>query len=275
MKNYKAESFPMLTTITPTLYALMGIELPSISTKQTLNKIISIGKERLSSSHLEKALIYAPDAIGATFLDDHEELAKKIEKIAPYKVEVCSVFPPKTPICFASMFTGAQPDVHGITAYKRPVLECETVFDVLIHAGKKVAIVAVKNSSIDLIFKGREMVYYSEYYDPQVIVRAIELIKSDIYDFIVVYNQEYDDMLHETTPSSPQCINASKHYIESFELLKQAIDNYWQKYNRMIAFMPDHGAHIDPETGKGTHGLNIPQDMRVYHFFDFSRGFNK
>jgi predicted AlkP superfamily pyrophosphatase or phosphodiesterase len=275
MKNYKAESLPTLTTITPTLCALMGIEPPSISTKQTLNKIISIAKERLSSSNLEKTLIYAPDAIGAAFLDDHDELAKKIKKIAPYKIEVCSVFPPKTPICFASMFTGAQPDVHGITAYERPVLECETIFDVLIHTRKKVAIVAVKDSSIDLIFKGREMDYYSEYYDPQVTVRAIELIKSDIYYFIVVYNQEYDDMLHKTTPSSPQCINATKHYIESFELLKQAIDNYWQKYNRMIAFTPDHGAHIDPETGKGTHGLNIPQDMRVYHFFDFSRGFNK
>ena len=275
MKNYNVESLPTLTTITPTLCALMGIEPPSISTKQTLIKIITIAKERLLSSNLEKTLIYVPDAIGATFLDDHEELAKKIEKIVPFKVEVCSIFPPKTPICFASMFTGAQPDVHGITSYERPVLECETIFDVLIHAGKKVAIVAVKDSSIDLIFKDRDIAYYSEYYDPHVTVRAIELIKSDIYDFIVIYNQEYDDMLHKTTPSSPQCINATKHYIESLELLKCAIDKYWSKYNRLVAFMPDHGAHIDPETGKGTHGLNIPQDMRVYHFFYFSRGFNK
>jgi hypothetical protein len=33
------------------------------------------------------------------------------------------------------------------------VLACDTVFDALVRAGKKVAIVAVRDSSIDLIFR--------------------------------------------------------------------------------------------------------------------------
>jgi hypothetical protein len=51
--------------------------------------------------------------------------------------------------------TGAQPQVHGIQKKEKPVLTCDTIFDALIRSGKKIAIVAVKGSSIDLIFRKR------------------------------------------------------------------------------------------------------------------------
>ena len=44
--------------------------------------------------------------------------------------------------------------------YDKPVLRCETIFDSLVNAGKKVAIVAVRNSSIDSIFRERTIDYY-------------------------------------------------------------------------------------------------------------------
>ena len=45
-----------------------------------------------------------------------------------------SVMPSVTPVCFASMYTGVMPDVHGIKFYTKPVLKIETFFDVLIKA---------------------------------------------------------------------------------------------------------------------------------------------
>ena len=30
---------------------------------------------------------------------------------------------------------------------------------------------------------------------------------------------------------------------------------------------PDHGAHVDADTGKGDHGLDIPEDMQVSHWY--------
>src|SRR5258706_14345046 len=54
---------------------------------------------------------------------------------------------------------------HGIKRYERPVLSCDTIFDALARAGKKVAIVAVRDSSIDLIFRERPIDYFSPTYD--------------------------------------------------------------------------------------------------------------
>jgi hypothetical protein len=48
----------------------------------------------------------------------------------------------------------------------------------------------------------------------------------------------------------------------------------WEKYNRMIWFAPDHGAHIDPQSGKGIHGDNIPKDMLVQHNIGIKPGKN-
>ena len=48
-----------------------------------------------------------------------------------------TVMPSVTPVCFATMYTGAQPEVHGIQSYTKPVVKTDSVFDVLIRNGKK------------------------------------------------------------------------------------------------------------------------------------------
>jgi len=126
--------------------------------------------------------------------DEITKLFVGVERVAPIEVEMKSVLPTYTPVCFSSMFTGAQPDVHGIRKYEKPVLSCDTIFDAFARAGKKPAIVAVKNSSIDLVFRNRKIDYYSEEYDPQVEARALKLIETDNYDFILVYHQEVQEI---------------------------------------------------------------------------------
>lgn len=102
-------------------------------------------------------------------------------------------------------------------------MQCETLFDTLLRARKKVAIVAVAGSSIERIFRERDLDYFAESYDHQVTDRVRGLLEASSHDFIV-------------------------------------------------AGLTDHGARLDPVTGKGTHGDDIPADMEVNHFFGFAPG---
>lgn len=263
-----------ITSITPTICSLMDVPLPDISTKKVIEDILSISKKKVGTT-ITKCLLYAPDGIGYFLTIRYKDQFQKMDATAPYSIRLCSVYPPKTPICFASMFTGALPQIHGREKSERTVLKCETIFDTFIRVGKKVAIVAVNDSSIDLIFRERELDYFSEENDKKVTSRTVELLEKDQHDLIIVYHQEYDDSLHETTPVSDRAIIAMNNHIESFIELGTAFNKFWKKYNRLILFTPDHGAHINREDGRGTHGNNIPEDMVIRHYYNIEKGESK
>ena len=260
-----------ITAITPTLCQLMEIAPPALSDQRFHGEVVQTAK-RDGITNIEKCLVYAPDAIGLNLYQKFRSLFDAVLKHAPIAVPLCSVIPPITPVCFASMFTGAQPRVHGLQKKGKPVLTCDTIFDALIRAGKRVAIVSVKEQSMDLIFRKRKIQYFSELDDQAVTHRTIEIIQSNNYDFIVAYHCEYDDILHEKTPYCPEAIQALRNDIAAFTQLADTMDVFWQRHNRAIVFAPDHGAHIDPENGKGTHGSNVPQDMHVQHYFGIKGG---
>jgi hypothetical protein len=249
----------------------MEVDPPALSDQRCLGEVVQAAK-RDGIAKVEKCLVYAPDAVGLQMYQNFRSLFDAVLKHAPLAVPLCSVIPPITPVCFASMFTGAQPRVHGLQKKEKPVLTCDTIFDALIRAGKRVAIVSVKEQSIDLIFRKRKIQYFSELDDQAVTRRTIELIQSNKYDFIVAYHCEYDDILHEKTHYCPEAIQALNNDIAAFSQLADTMDVFWRRNNRAIVFAPDHGAHIDPESGKGTHGNNIPQDMHVQHYFGIKGG---
>ena len=43
-------------------------------------------------------------------------------------------------------------------------------------------------------------------------------------------------------------------------------ERVWQRADRVIAWVPDHGNHVVDEHS-GTHGTNTPEDMVVNHFY--------
>ncbi len=258
-----------IVSLTPTICHLLGIEPPSVSEEPALDMVISTLDEDFL---LEKCLIVAQDAIGAHLWGSHENELRKILPLVPLRVPLHAVFPPITPVCFASIFTGAQPKVHGIHSFIRPVLECDTLFDALVRANKKVAIVSVKDSCIDLIFRNRDIAYFSEDDDKAVVERTLEAIQGDEYDVIVSYQADYDDNLHQSEPFSPICIQALGRHILDFRKMAEAANLHWKDKGHVVAFTPDHGAHINPSTGKGDHGLDIPEDMDIFHCYGIFTG---
>jgi hypothetical protein len=248
----------------------MGVEAPKRSTKKVIESVIS-AFEALKINRIEKCLIYAPDAIGQSLFVEKHDWFSQVLKFAPLEVHLQSIMPPKTPVCFASMFTGASPKVHGIGSYEKPVLKCDTLFDALARAGKKVAIASVKESSIDMIFKGRKVDYFTEEYDPEVKDRTIKLLGEGKHDLILAYNQEYDDVMHREGTRSYVALGALRNHLRTFQELALAFNDKWKKYNRMLVFAPDHGAHQETKEGKGFHGNDIPEDMEVVHLYGLKK----
>jgi hypothetical protein len=50
-------------------------------------------------------------------------------------------------------------------------------------------------------------------------------------------------------------------------VLSKEFNKVNKRSNRLVVFAPDHGAHLDPETGKGSHGLDIYEDMVIRSFW--------
>jgi hypothetical protein len=246
-----------LRAFAPTLCRVLGVTPPALARAAPLAEL---------DGRARRALIYCPDAMGLHALERWPALHGRLRAVATHEVELRAMPPPKTPVCFASLFTGASPEEHGIRRYERPVLTCDTVFDALARAAKRVAIVAVRDSSIDLIFRDRPVDYHSMEYDPLVTARVLELLGAREHDVIVAYHQEYDDLMHRTGPFSPLAARAAEHAVETWELLAAETAATWAS-DYLLTFCPDHGAHAVPETGRGDHGEDRPEDMRVAHFF--------
>lgn len=253
-----------ISSVTPTVSLLSGVPTPEKCDAEPIREIINPSR---NEGHAKKFLLFLPDAIGETLYKEYLSEFQPVKKLAPINVKMRAVYPTFTPVCFASMFTGAKPKVHGINKYEKPVIEIETLFDSFTKVDRRVAIVAVKESSMDIIFRKRDLSYFSEDYDPEVEARTIELIQENKHDLIVVYHQEYDDIMHRTTPRSQVALNAFKKHIKSFERLSEIFNLKNKNIPRVIAFLPDHGTHLDPNTGKGTHGTDLIEDIEVRHFW--------
>ena len=251
-----------IASVTPTLCRLMSIEPPSVCAAPALETVLKAAPDRV-----ERVLVYGADAIGRIFLDNHPDLMKRLVAASDVQVELRAMMPPKTPVCFASMFTGAPPEVHGIRKYERPVLTCDTLFDALARTGKRAAIVAVKDCSMDIIFRNRAIDYFSEEDDAAVLTRTLALLMDDRHDFIVSYNQEYDDTLHRTRHDGPEALAAAGRHVETFVRLSQVTEELWAGHSRALLFVSDHGAHYDAAKGRSDHCDDIPEDMDVLHFW--------
>ena len=125
-----------VASVTSTVCELFGIPRPADCVAPPFSEVAAFAARRT----VTKALVFAADAIGAHMVRSYAEAFEPVARHAPTSVEACAVMPSVTPVCFASMFTGAPPDTHGIRKSERPTLTCDTLFDALSRAGRRVAI---------------------------------------------------------------------------------------------------------------------------------------
>jgi hypothetical protein len=256
-----------MASVAPTLCALFGVPMPFDGESPALEPVLTLARAALGGGPVRRCLVFAPDALGDQFAAARPDLAATVAGVASLAVPLHSIDPPWTPVCFASMFTGASPARHGIRKYEKPVVAIDTAFDAFARAGRRVAIVAVADSSLDRIFRGRALDYFSEKYDPWVTEKALSLVAADRHDLVIAYHQEYDDVMHALGPVHPRALRGARNHVEAFVDLAAAVESAWARHPRALVFAPDHGAHPDPSTAGGAHGTADPADMNLAHYW--------
>jgi len=224
-------------------------------------------KERLGGP-ADRAVLYHGDALGMYIWQKNPDLFAPVHRHTGLTLPYLSTVESVTPVAHASMYTGMDPEGHGIMTYTRPQLACDTLFDQLIAAGKKVAIVCCAGDTFDHIFRGRELDYFpikggTVYIQEKV----LELIALDKYDVISIHTCGYDNAAHAYGPESKEALNATSLETETFEAIARALEaQYKGKHRTLLTFSPDHGQHeVDGEKGK--HGSKMIEDMNILHFF--------
>ena len=256
-----------LTRLAASLTDSMGVEAPAMA-EAGIPHVQALVRRFSVSGNAQRVLIFNPDAIGQWLYERYTEDFLPVTARTQLAVPMLAAFPPVTPVCFATMYTGAVPAVHGICKYEKPVVKTDSLFDALSRAGKRVALVTVKDSSMALIFTGRKIDYYQENDDEAAVKRGLELISANNHDVVCVYVQAFDDSIHETEPESSASYEAMRIHIRQFAELSDAAELNWAKHDTLTVFAPDHGIH-KTIFGVGDHFADIPEDMNMLHFYGF------
>ena len=256
-----------LDTLCASLCYAMGIDKPEHAASPSHEMVDFIDKS-FGEKKADRIFMYNPDAIAQWIYEKYPQLFTKVKDRTDIEVPFCTVMPSVTPVCFGTMYTGAQPSVHGIQKYEKPVITIDTIFDALIRAGKKPAIVADGKCSISLIFNERDMDYFIYSSIEEVNAKAAELILEDKYDFIVVYNGNYDSRMHKTGPESIESLAELRVNADAFAMFNVMIENTWKNHNTLMGFAMDHGCH-EIDGNAGSHGLDMEEDMNIIHFYQF------
>lgn len=246
-----------LSRFAATVCAANNIEPP----KQAAEGLEAVA-DKFSSP--ERTVIFNPDAIGQRLYQCYFEKFAPLVKYSSCAVPFASPMPTVTPVCFATMYTGTLPEIHGIKRYEKPVVTTDSLFDAFVRAGKRVALVAVDRSSMATIFTGKQIDYFLTPYDGEAVEKAEELIAADEYDLVSVYTQGYDDTMHRTGPESEESLAELDRQIAYYDRIAKACVQTGRK--TLLTFSPDHGIH-KTDDGRGAHGLLIPEDVNTLHFF--------
>ena len=241
-----------LDTICAALCYAMGIEAPACAAAPS-PELCAYVDQKLGGRKADRILMYNPDAVAQWVQEKYPQLMKEVPARTEIALPLTSVMPSVTPVCFGTMYTGAQPEVHGIRKYEKPVIKIDTIFDALIRNGKRAAIIGDTSCSMGKIYLEREMDYFL-------------YIMSDEYDFIAVYNGNYDSLMHKHGPESIEALGELRSNSHAFGELSELVKRHWQHHNTLVGFAMDHGCH-EIDGSCGSHGLDMDEDLHIQHHY--------
>lgn len=254
-----------LDTIAAALAYALGVDAPKESAEANTDLVKYID-ETLGKSGANRIFMYNPDAIAEWVYRKYPDLTAEVKALCDVEIPLASVMPSVTPVCFGTMYTGAQPCVHGIQKYEKPVIRIDTLFDAIIRAGKKAVIIAYGESSLGKIFLEREMDYFVYKNIEEVNAKAAEIILNDEYDLVVVYNGNFDTAMHKNGTEHVNALAELKVNSRIFGTFSEMIKTHWKGHNTLVGFAMDHGCH-DIDGGAGSHGLDMDEDINIVHLY--------
>lgn len=257
-------TFP-LKRFAGTVADCMGITLPE-SYAPGIDWASRILTDRLGGK-ADRAVLYHADAVGQYLLQQYTDLFAPVYRHTSMALPFLSTVMSVTPVAHASMYTGLDPEGHGIRRYIRPQLTCDTFYDVLLRQGLRPCVVAAEDSTFLHIFAGREMDYYTCANAVEIRRKVLQLIDEDRYDVISIHTFDYDDAAHAYGPESKEGLNAVGLEAANFADIAAAVEEKWAgRHRTLLTYSPDHGQH-PVEGNRGNHGSEMNEDMNIVHFF--------
>lgn len=261
-----------MTRVAAAFTGALGVEAPRMA-QPAADPLRRLLADAFGGRPAQKAVVYNPDAIAQWLYQKYTPDFAEVTRYTQLCLPLRTMMPSVTPVCFATMYTGTPPQIHGIQKYEKPVVRTDSVFDALIRAGKKCAIVSQYGASMSRIFLERDMDYFVDFdTDEEAVRRGIELIESDRYDFIAIYNGDYDHTMHGSQVESPESLAVMRSNCRFFGEIARAVERSYAAYDTFLGFATDHGCHNSPEVGCGTHGTDLTDDLNVLHFYGTIRG---
>ena len=262
-----------LDTICASLTYAMGIEPPANAAPAN-EKLVAYIDEIFGGEKADRILMYNPDAVAQWIYEKYASFCREATRYTDVAIPLQTVMPSVTPVCFATMYTGLQPSSHGIQKYAKPVLTVETIFDAMVKAGRKCALVTSGDCSMSKIFLERNIDYF--HYSKgdsvsRVNAMATEIIIRDQHDFVAVYNGNYDSVMHKFGPESVEALAELRANSIDFATLSSLVEHNWTSHNSLVGFAMDHGCH-EIDGGCGSHGLDMPEDINIVHSY---KGYRK
>lgn len=254
-----------LDTLCGALAYAMGVEKPAYAA-EPCKALCDYVDKAFEGRKVDRLFMYNPDAIGRWIYKKYPGYLKEAIASTELEVPYDTVMPSVTPVCFGTMYTGAQPEVHGIRAYAKPVIRIDTLMDSMLRAGKKCVILGDPQCSLMNIFLERDMDYIPCETVAENIGRTAELIMKDEYDLIICYNGNYDSVMHKFGPESPEALAELRSNSIAFKTLQTLIRRNWTQHDTLMAFAMDHGCH-EIDGGCGSHGLDMPEDIEITHLY--------
>lgn len=258
-----------ITQTCGTIAGLMGFCPPKNA--DTANAAVMDAAEAFfAGKKAERILLYNPDAVALWLYQKYTEKFIPVIRHTSVALPVLSVMPSVTPVCFASMYSGLMPADHGIQAYVKPVLKCDTLFDAALRAGRKPVIISTVGDSLTEIFRERDMDYIECGTPDECNEKAASVINENRHDIVLCYNANYDSTMHRYGPEAEISLAQLDHNACAFASLAETAGKAWSAYRSVFCFLPDHGCH-EIDGNLGSHGLDMAEDMNIIHFYGFRK----
>jgi len=242
-----------MVSIAPTVGRLLNVRPPAQSAGVVVDEIID------DMGLHDRIAVVVLDAFGIATWKRYEGLTPNFNLIAnQHLLHVRSVLPPKTPVNFATMVTGAPSDVHNIRDRAEP-LNVETIFHVLSEASMKSAAVGRASSTAGILlsrfadYKG----IAASNLDEEVLQLAVEIVRERSPEFIIMQLLDIDDAGHKFGLAGDEIRTAASDIDRHLgELLP-----YLAEGGYGLIVLADHGAHQVGE--KATHDGSSEYDLVV------------
>lgn len=185
-----------------------------------------------------------------------------IPHLRGFRVEkAATVYPTITPVTFASMVSGEDPATTGVRSRRVHRLACPTLFTWAEAHGKSTALV---EGNLQIIELTKNVTFTVDddgdgCTDDEVLAAALQTLKVERPDFLLVHLHGVDDVAHATGPFS----RASFAKIEETDAMVAKLLARW---DGDVIITADHGLHAvdDPERGKGgAHGDFRSEDLLI------------